>query len=472
MVALSKHGTALYSYHPVIRNWMMKLFGVRNRFGAFRRKNESILNTWANHLIVIFCFSIPLLIDVRRSSLFIILLLFLLRGGFKHNVVRALRDPVIRAFSLYFFVHLVWLIGTDDSSSAKKVFHDASFLLIPLVFYTFIDARYIPRMLGAFFFGMLASEVISYGILMEIVPPMLHDGGQGTPANPTPVWHHIHYGFMLAISLTLTAQRLFSSNNTYLARGLMIFFFVTASGNIFITAGRTGYLLYAILLFTLVLLIFRKQLLWAFLATCISVTLSFSIAYMASPTFKARINQSMQSVEKVVSEGNYNSSIGIRLAILLHGKDSLARNWLMGAGTGDHTQMIIEDIQKNDPELSSVISSLQHPHNEYLSALLQFGIIGLLVFLNILYQLFRYKPGGKSSRDTLKIIGVAVLVFSMIDVFVLALGAMFTALTLATLNLANFPNMAVYKKMDGRQLLLYASIVIVFLLISYLGSIL
>ena len=79
---------------------------------------------------------------------------------------------------------------------------------------------------------------------------------------------------MLAVTLTLVLQRFFHEKDPPLVKAVIIFFFVTASINIFITAGRTGYVLYIALLLILFFLVFRKKLIIA-LPSAISLILVF-----------------------------------------------------------------------------------------------------------------------------------------------------------------------------------------------------
>ena len=111
-----------------------------NNFFAFRDRYNSLLNTWANHLIVIFAFFIPLSLGGRQSTLFLIMLVFLLRGKYWDYIKEGLKDKLVQAFVLYFLVHVIWLIGTDNFEHARKVIHQAKFLLYPLLFITFIDS--------------------------------------------------------------------------------------------------------------------------------------------------------------------------------------------------------------------------------------------------------------------------------------------------------------------------------------------
>jgi len=174
----------------------MSISNYYNNIIEYRDRYNSTLNTWSNHLLVVFAFFIPVSLGGRQSTLFLIFLLFLLRGNYVAYIKEGIRDRLVQAFLIYFVVHVIWLIGTDNFITAKRELHEAKFLLYPLLFITLIDKKYIPRMLGAFLLGMFVSELWSYGIYFEALPPHLHDGYQGTPKSPSPVHHHSHYSLI------------------------------------------------------------------------------------------------------------------------------------------------------------------------------------------------------------------------------------------------------------------------------------
>jgi O-antigen ligase len=420
-----------------------------NKIIEYRDRHDATLSTWANHLIVIFAFFVPVSLGGRQSTLFLIMLVFLLRGNYVGYVKEGLKDKLVQAFVIYFLVHVIWLIGTENFEFAKKVVHQAKFLLYPLLFITLIDRKYIPRILGAFLLGMLISELWSYGIYFEILPPNLHDGHQGTPNDPTPVHHHVHYGFMLAITATLLIQRLLVKNDQLWLKILLGLFFITATANIFINAGRTGYVMFVILVLALFLLTFRRRIIAGAMVSISIIKISLLMAYYFSDTFRSRFDMSVNSVQSMYLHDNYRSSLGTRAFVVLSSKDMEVRTWVFGVGTGDQLDAVKENIKTVAPEYLKMAKSLQHLHNEYLRSILQFGIIGLLAFLYIPYQLFRYPQDDQDKKNMLSILAVAILSFSYIEIVVHGLGALLTVVLLSSLCFRNYcVDKAIYSKMN------------------------
>lgn len=416
----------------------MSISAYYNKLIAFQQAQEARLNCWANHLIVLFAFFLPVSMGGRQSTLFLITLIFLLRGRYLDYLKDGLKDKLVQAFALYFVVHVVWLIGTDNFDMAGKVVHDAKYLLYPLLFITLIDKRYIVRMMSAFFLGMLVSELWSYGIFFEILPPHYHDGYMGVASDPTPVFHHTHYGFMLAVTLTLILQRFFYEKDSIVFKVAIAIFFITAGINIFITAGRTGYVLFIVLLFTLFLLVYRTKVVKAVLSAVLLIVVSIILAFNFSATFHQRLYETITSIESLYLRGDYNSSLGMRAAILFHGKELVAENWLFGVGTGDHLDVMRKKIAEKYPQHSAAAEGVQHMHNEYFSAITQFGVVGLFAFLYITYQLIAYRQEERSLKNMQIILAVAVLSFSFIDIFVIGLGTLIMTVTLVAFSFRDY----------------------------------
>jgi O-antigen ligase len=128
----------------------MSILTYYDKITAFQDHNNSRLNTWLNHLVVIFAFLLPISNSGRASAAFIIYLLFLVRGKYAYYLRSAIKDRLVQAFLLYFLVHAVWLIGTENFVEATKVMGQAKYLLYPLLLATIVDKKFIPRIFAAF----------------------------------------------------------------------------------------------------------------------------------------------------------------------------------------------------------------------------------------------------------------------------------------------------------------------------------
>jgi O-antigen ligase len=290
----------------------------------------------------------------------------------------------------------------------------------------------------------------------------------GVFADPTPVFHHTHYGFMLAVTLTFVLQRFFYEKYTPLLRFVVILFLCTATINIFITAGRTGYVLYIILLLTMFMLVFRARLVAAGSVALLVICVSLGLAYGFSDTFQKRLNQTVDSIEAMTVQGDFESSLGARAAVIGSSKDVVLDNWLFGVGTGDHLDTVRKHIDQAYPQYSHMANSFQHLHNEYFSAITQFGLLGLMAFLYLLFQLVVYPQEDQALKNAQIILAVATALFGIIDIVVLGLGALLLLVTISGLSLNHYTvSNARLPQMSRKLIAMYAVSITSFELVSW-----
>jgi len=438
---------------------------IYRKYQSWIEAHEDRINTYANHLIVIFAFSVPTLISVRRVSITLIILLFLIRGRIIQRMITVMRDPLVASFAIYFFVHVLWLVGSDEAVSARKAVHDASFLLFVPLFASFLDKRYVNRVAGAFVLGMVVSAVFSYGIFFGMPPSLLHNGTMGTASNPTPLWHHVHYGYMLATVSALILYDLLGAKVRSFSTLLSVATFFLLSVNVFIIEARTGYVLYFILIMMAIIFNFKYRVLKPLIVLFMLAPIVFTVMYSHVDVFKERVDITIESSESLLSEKNYNTSIGARVGMFIYAMDVVSENIFFGNGTGDHVSEVRKFIEKEEVGKSGLMMSLDHTHNEYTSSLLQFGVLGLLAFLNIPFQMLRYSSG--NNGVVLKIIGVSILVYSLSDVFVIGLGMILTVVTLSSAALSTYHvTDTTYDRINARSIFGYALVVVAFYVIQ------
>ena len=357
-------------------------------------------------------------------------------------------------------MHALWFLGTDDLDNAKKVLHDSLFLLYPLLFSSFIDARYVPRMLFALFVGMFTSEAISYWMYFDLPMSFEISNLQASSLNPTPIFNHLHYGFMLSVMACLSLLKIYYGDDSCNKKWFFFLFFLSSTINVFIITGRTGYILYAALLSSLVFFLYRRKLLVGLSIFIPFLLLVYVLAFNFSDAFHQRTSKTTQSIQRIIAKHDYDSSLGYRAAMYISSVQVLKGSWLTGLGTGDHLKAVVCQMNNDFPDIKHFISTLQHPHNEYLSAILQFGLIGLLAFLNIPAQMFRYRAGTLEQITGLKILAIGISLFSLVDIFVIGLGTLLITVTLCSLLIRHNtkPEMQ-YSPFGLRQFIIYGFVI-------------
>ena len=358
--------------------------------------DKDTLTLWMNNLLVLYAFLLPISQSIKAKVFIAILILFILRGDIKRYAKEALSNKVIIAFVYLFLIYIFGLLWSENIKEGLIWIKSIKYGLYLIVFYSFIDGRYIKKVLTAFIMGMLLSELISYGMILGILPWELSIGrfhfyAAPSSIDPSPFLHHIHYGVALSFVVILLAQQIYLSKKSIFIKMLMSIFVVTASANIFVTGGRTGYVTFVLLLSTLAIFYLRK---WAIVAF-LFIGLVLGTAYNQSPVVKLKVEQTLTSVKQLLdsNEPNFNTSIGIRAGMYYYGWQAVKNDLILGVGSGDSMSEIYKQSPKN------WAGRVQpHEHNQFLSTFVKLGLVGLLVFLNIFYQIFKYKQEDKELR--------------------------------------------------------------------------
>lgn len=378
---------------------MNKLYGkaekLQHKFFELRDDKDR-LTIWMNNLIVLYMFFIPITASVTSRIFIAILVLFFLRGNIAHYVREAWSNSVVRAFSYLLMVYLIWFIGSDNLKEGWHSFSHVKNALYLFVFLTVIDGRYINRILGAFIVAMMMSEILSYSMFFGIIPWEFGIGGQllykaFCVGDPSPFLHHIHYGVLLAFTVVLLAQKVLYAKEDIWMKMIMLFFTVTASANIFVTGGRTGYVTFFPLLALFFFYYHRKWIVPAL----VGISLFAGVMYQNSDLLRYKVAQTEKEIEKLLQPtADFRSSLGLRAGFWIYSAAVIKDNFLFGVGTGDSMDEVFARVLPKD----EAVKSIAHEHNQYISIMLQFGLIGLLVFINIFYQIYKYRPKDKNLR--------------------------------------------------------------------------
>lgn len=359
-------------------------------------KDKDTLTKWMNNLFVVYAFLLPISSSYKAKVFVAILFLFFLRGNISYYLKEALRNGVIRAFVYLFAIYLVGLLWTENVKHGVYALKSIKYGLYLIVFYSFIDGRYIKKTISAFIFGMFISELLSYGMILGILPWSFEIDGivfykAYAIGDPSPFLHHIHYGVALAFVVMLLGQKILFSNASRWVKIAMGVFAITATCNIFFTGGRTGYITFVLLLSILAGSYLKKYI----VVIALVLVLLFSFIYSSSEIFATKVATTQKSIEALLKkEPDYSTSLGQRAGLYRYAWEVIKEHPLLGVGSGDS----MDTIKKKVPKKYAAIQSMPHEHNQYLSVLVSLGIVGLIIFLNIFYQIYQYTQPDKELR--------------------------------------------------------------------------
>ncbi|WP_323587952.1 O-antigen ligase family protein [Aliarcobacter butzleri] len=438
-----------------------------NKICYVSKENQNKITLLMNHLLVVYAFLIPISNKAKTSVFFCILLLFLYRRNFIDYFKIAFKNELLKYFILLYLVFLFGMFYTSDMDSAYAFMNKAKFLIYPLIFLSFLDMRFSFRILNAFIFGVLFSEIVSYLIHFQIIPPELFVGEykvyQTVYTDPAPFLNHIKHNIALAIVISVLIYRLLVNDikNIYL-KILSFIFITTAFINMSLIGGRTGYIVLFLLIFLVVFLVYRQKIKKVFFISLSIILIMFMYMYNFSEQFDKRVEDAKNDIKSMINEKNYDSSIGLRIIASYYTIEVIKDNYLVGVGTGD----VMQEIEKLSKDKESyIVERVKSPHNVYLQVLAQVGIIGFFIFLLMFYKILKYKSVDKKRTDIIKIVTISSLIFmipgNFFEFFELTM-----FVTIISAMISNYKFDIFLKEADFKSILKYILVIIIFLIIG------
>ena len=339
------------------------------------------VNSW---LLILLAFTFMGSIAIGNILLTLILILWLFEGNFSEKFQAIRYNPFALAAVAFVGLHFLGLLWTSDWEFAAFVLKkEFKYLMIPVLM-TVLKREHMPYYWLAFLLSMLLLVGISYGIYLEIIPPYAIFGLEKIE-DPTPFVGHIVYNPVLAFTLYLLLYAVFLLKPLSLPlKVLGLVLFVIMGVDMFLTQGRMGQVVFLVLLALFVFQFYQGKLLKpALIALALVVTIA-PAAYWFSPVVHDRVNLAVYEVQNY--EQAPNSSMGLRVIMLLNSFEMIQDNPLLGVGTGDYRQEYIKVNRENFPEADRG-EILNHPHNVYVQEMVQFGVLGLLILGYMFYAM-------------------------------------------------------------------------------------
>lgn len=356
-----------------------------------------------------FAFTLPL---SRAAVSFFILwfvVLFLARREYKASWEIIKTNRALQAMGLFIAFMFASLLWSSDTHEALKQIRLYSYWIIIPILATTLKKEWLPNIITAFLAGMFISEIVAYGMYFELWTFKGHGSDY-----PSPFMFHIHYSIFLATTSILLLSRLLSDRYTWQSKLPMFLFFLTSTGNLMISTGRTGQLALLVALAVAVIVHYRLTI-KSFVIFILLSTILFLGAYSSINLFQKRFDMAVSDVRQF-QEGNFDTSWGLRAAFWIVTYDILREHPLMGIGIGDYKFAAAETLAKNEhnftPETVQWCSST-HYHNQYLMILAQTGIIGFALMLWMLIELFRLKIADRELKE-FNILGLTVFIVACI----------------------------------------------------------
>ena len=371
-------------------------------------RNDEINIKIVNILAVIYLFSLTVSYKISGTLIYIILFIFLLNPKVGTYLKNSLKNSFVQAGLLYLAVILIWFIGTHDLSFAITQLKINKFYILPILFFAFIRAEYFKYYVLAFILGAIVNFVWTYLMFFNIIDNHYSNL----------IINQSEHAFLIFLTILSLFYRLVKYEDKLVYKILIIFIILLLSSNVFLLK-KTQVVSYVIVLFVAFIYLYRKDIvkILIFSLTFLSIFL-IGINFLF-PTVKYQLLHELDGVQKAIQKQDFTNSMSARLGVAYYSLQVIEDSPIFGYGTGDHAYEVKKAI--NNSELKNIDSKSydiligtlitgKHVtlHNTFLQVLVQYGIIGLIIFLNIFYQILKFTRGETNIYSLLIVSSVTI----------------------------------------------------------------
>jgi O-antigen ligase len=366
-------------------------------FYNFIQKN---LDAIANYVLIFYAFFIPITGEIVHDGFNILFVLLIFKKDKISTIKQTFSNPIVVAFFIYVGMNYLGVLTSDYKDLSLVYARYYKFFIYSALIVAFAKHKYIQQMIYSFLAGVIFSSILSYSLIFGfLTSPFPYSYLLAASAsNPSPFMYHIEFGFLLAFSAVLLLQMLYQQRKIK-EKILIAIFFIFISIAIFLNISRTGYIIYFLGITLFYFLHFKKDFLKVFPFFILSIAIVISTLYYLSSTFESRVNVALKDIEKIYYDNNYNTSIGLRIVEMKQATELVLKKPLTGYGTARHVSTMYKDAKEKKLFYADTIERYSTTDSQYFDTLLQWGFLGLLVFLNIFYQAFKYKQEDSYLRE-------------------------------------------------------------------------
>lgn len=295
--------------------------------------------------------------------------------AFHQDLAATLKQPWCQSTLILFMLACCGCFWSPAHLSDKLLVVEkySKLLYLPVLAVGFRDPKTRRAGIYAFLVAMTLTCVVSFLQTADYLPR-----DEVAPANV--FRNYIMTGHMMAFAAYLSAlgcirSEQYKTRILYAALGVLFTYQV-----LFISIGRTGYVIYTLLMVLLIIqhLPWRKALVALLLGCAV-----FGMTYYENPTMQTGVKQGIQDWQRYHRQGVQDSPIGHRLQFHAYADLLFHRHPWFGNGTGGFIYL----FQEEKPVVSWQ-KKLLEPHSQYWLIAAEFGLVGLAAFLFFFVSLF------------------------------------------------------------------------------------
>jgi len=317
--------------------------------------------------IILLGLVLPISTAATNALTFLIFLIWLLNGNLRLVILK--RQPVALWSMSLFFLTGIGFVYTSASwkETAEIFFQYQELFLLALFLISFSQLETKKYAWIALLVSMMVTLIVSYFYFLGI--PISGKATSNAPAFKNYITQSV---MMIFAAYTLILFAFLNKSYRYPALFLAV---LALFDTLFLSFGRTGYILFFILMLLLLWQLFKAKGLISGIVLAIIVAVGL---YHFSPTLQTRLIAGFNDIEKYEQGHPENTSLGMRLEYYKYSWELFQQNPFFGKGTGSFEK----EYAKISPRPT------QNPHNEYLMIAIQWGLIGVILFVGMLVSLW------------------------------------------------------------------------------------
>lgn len=350
-----------------------------------------------NYLLIVYTFLLPFNVHLSTTILHTIAILYIFSGNIREKLLFAIKNRVVQAIFLFFAMYLLWSLNSNKIDIILWKLNQYKYLFYTIIFITIIQDIFKEKIKLAFLLSIFISEIVSLLMFAGYKVPFLEITGYG---QYIPFFYtYSQYSLLIIITIGLSLYSFFTATSN-IKKVFYIILFLISTFIIFILQSKSAYILYFITMFIVAYYIFHltKKMFFIFSGFVLIINI---LTFTFSSTFHQRMSNIYKQSIYAVNNNTYTGSTGERIGIDIVGFKLFLKKPIIGYGTQEHIPLVIktiEDMNISQEQKNKLLvfknprmPGIQTLHNEYLDHLIQFGIIGLLILLNIFYSLYKMR---------------------------------------------------------------------------------
>lgn len=299
------------------------------------------------------------------------------------------------AFILAIFSGIFYGIESNNVI-ATSVWGWRKFMMLPIAAAIFMNApQGKQKLINIFWFACILLAI--YSFLHFFIPTF---SIKNTPPGIV-VRNHATQGLFFSVAVIIALSNLKYSKHTNFLKIMSVVSIPLFVINIsMISTGRSGYVALIVMLISFIFIFFKElTLVKKLLISTLTLFLLVSIFLMSSVS-NHRIEQAKNEFSTGVITPEF-TSVGLRLIFWKNTIELVPNYFLIGTGAGGFEKAYAQHVSKENGVAATITGD---PHNQYLKIMVEHGLIGLIIFMSVIFLLSKQK-----NSEQFKLIGIPTL---------------------------------------------------------------